>query len=134
MASNINEITVPVVNKLRNLSSGVSTPVLQNNSNALQERNGAGKPSQGSGRVDAVNENERLSSEEIERMLQEKNDLARHLNRKLIFSYDDRIGKVIVKVTEGDSEEVIRQIPPEEMIRLALKIEGMMGMLFNQSI
>jgi uncharacterized FlaG/YvyC family protein len=41
---------------------------------------------------------------------------------------------VIVKVTEGDSEEVIRQIPPEEMIRLALKIEGMMGMLFNQSI
>jgi flagellar protein FlaG len=133
MTSNINEIITPVIEQLRNpSSSGVSKRTVKDSTDPAKE-NSAVKPSPGdNNRVEA--DNERPSREAVERMLAKANELTKFLSRKLRFSYDDRIDKIIVKVMEGDSEKIIRQIPPEEMIRLSLKMDDIMGMLINQSV
>jgi flagellar protein FlaG len=93
------------------------------------------KPSPGEGdNVETGTKKNRPSAEDVEKALAKANDLVKSMSRKLTFSYDDRIEKIIVRVMEGDSEQVIRQIPAEEMIRLSLKMDELMGMLFNQSI
>ena len=68
----------------------------------------------------------------MEKAIIQAREFTQNLSRKLSFSYDDRIEKVIVRVMEGTSDKVIRQIPPEEMIRLSLKMDELMGMLINQ--
>ena len=128
MASGINEIVAPVIEQLRGTtSSGVSNPVGRSGTNnsvkpSPSDENGVhkagGKPSRA----------------EVERALVEANELAKKFSRELNFTYDHRIDKVVVKVMEGDTEKVIRQIPPEEMIRLSVKMDDIMGMLINQSV
>jgi flagellar protein FlaG len=98
------------------------------------QQNSAAKPSPGEGNNVERGDTKPPSLEDVEKALAQVNDLAKSLSRKLNFSYDERIEKIIVRVMEGDSEKVIRQIPPEEMIRLSLKMEEMIGMLINQSI
>jgi len=135
MTSDINEIIAPVIEQLRSQgSSGVSKPTVRSGADTVQENN-AVKPSPGDkNRVNVENVAEKPSGKEIEKTLVKVNELAKSLSRKLSFSYDDRIEKIIVKVMEGDTEKVIRQIPPEEMIRLSLRMDEIMGMLINQSV
>ncbi|HDR14137.1 MAG TPA: flagellar biosynthesis protein FlaG, partial [Desulfobacteraceae bacterium] len=39
-----------------------------------------------------------------------------------------------VRVLSRESGEVIREIPPEEMLNLAAKMEEMTGALFNKNV
>ena len=132
MSSNINEIIAPVVGNFRNaVSSGEFKSTLRTRADFTQGSN-VGNPSPGNqSRVETHNSNV-PSKEAIEKALIKAHELAQSLSRKLSFSYDDRINKVIVRVMEGSSEKVVRQIPPEEMIRLSLKMDEIMGILINQ--
>jgi flagellar protein FlaG len=53
------------------------------------------------------------------------------VQRNLNFSLDDSSGRVVVKVTDGVSGEVIRQIPSEEALRLAESLEQARSLLFK---
>lgn len=53
------------------------------------------------------------------------------VQRNLNFSLDDSTGRVVVKVTDGASGEVIRQIPSEEALRLAESLEQARSLLFK---
>lgn len=46
------------------------------------------------------------------------------LDRNLEFSVDDSSGRTVVTVRDGSTEEVIRQIPSEEALRLASGIDS----------
>ena len=62
------------------------------------------------------------------------NAIAEFLNQKVSFRYDDRIGQIVVKVTRGGTEEVIRQIPAEEMIEMIAKFrKDFRGLIFNRT-
>ena len=47
------------------------------------------------------------------------NDYVQILNRDLEFSFDEQSGDTIVKVIDSESGEVIRQIPPEEILAIS---------------
>jgi flagellar protein FlaG len=60
------------------------------------------------------------------------NTMADLFSTKLSFNYDERIDKVVVRVKAGDTDEVIRQIPPEQMIELAAKFKSQQrGLILN---
>ena len=62
------------------------------------------------------------------------NAIAEFLNQQVSFSYDNRINQIVVKVTKGDTEEVIRQIPSEEMIELMTRFrKDFRGLIFNRT-
>lgn len=53
------------------------------------------------------------------------------LQRNLNFSVDDSSGNVIVQVLDGDSGKVVRQIPSEDILRLAERLDEMRSLLFE---
>jgi uncharacterized FlaG/YvyC family protein len=60
------------------------------------------------------------------------NAVAELFNTTLSFNYDARIGQVVVRVKAGDTDEVIRQIPPEHMVELAAKFKSQWrGLILN---
>ena len=56
---------------------------------------------------------------------------AQSVQRNLNFSLDDSTGRVVVKVTDGDSGELIRQIPSEDALRLAESLDEVRSLLFK---
>lgn len=53
------------------------------------------------------------------------------MQRNLNFSIDDSTGRMVVKVTDSSSGEVIRQMPSEEALRLAESLDEMRSLLFE---
>ena len=135
MASEINEIVAPVVGQFRNsISSENAKTAVRGSADHVQGR-GSINPSPGNhNRVEDTKNSEKPSSEAVEKAVQRANELARSLSRKLSFSYDDRVNKVIVRVMEGEGEKLVRQIPTEEMIRLSVRMDEIMGMLIDQDV
>lgn len=80
-----------------------------------------------------------LSPEMIDRTVEKLEDAIDKLNslmsdgqRALNFSVEKDLNKVIVKVMDVETEEIIRQFPNEEALKFAKHLEGMMGLLFNE--
>ncbi|MGX5220050.1 MULTISPECIES: flagellar protein FlaG [Pseudomonas] len=53
------------------------------------------------------------------------------IRRDLNFAVDDSSGRVVVKVTDSASGDVIRQIPSEDALRLAESLEAVRSLLFK---
>jgi flagellar protein FlaG len=49
----------------------------------------------------------------------------------LRFSVDKSTGKTIVSVVDAETMEVVRQIPAEEIMKMARTLDRMQGLLFN---
>lgn len=54
-----------------------------------------------------------------------------HIQRDLSFSVDDSTGDVVVRVIDGDSGKIVRQIPSEEILRLTERLDEMRSLLFE---
>jgi len=54
--------------------------------------------------------------------------------RALQFSIDDATGKAIVKVVDSNTDEVIRQIPSEELLSIARALDKLQGLLVKQEV
>lgn len=70
--------------------------------------------------------------EAAEALVSEVQSHLEDLNIQLQFQVDDRTGEYVVKVTDSESGEVIRQIPPEELVELRGKLEELRGILFDK--
>lgn len=57
-----------------------------------------------------------VSSAELRKVVAE---VAQYVRRDLNFSLDEGTGRTVVKVIDSESNEVVRQIPSEEMLVLA---------------
>ncbi len=77
-------------------------------------------------------------SEEMRKNLQEAvnrlNEQMQRNGRDLSFSLDEKIDRTIITVKNLQTGEVVRQIPTEEVVRLAHSIEDMKGLLFNETL
>ncbi len=63
--------------------------------------------------------------------VQEIEKFVQSVKRNLEFSIDETSGKVVVKVIASDSGEVVRQIPNEEVLKLANSLNDASSLLFS---
>ena len=63
----------------------------------------------------------------VERMEQ----FMQRVGRDLEFRVDDTTGKTVVTVYVRGTDDVVRQIPPEEMLAIAARMREVQGLLFN---
>jgi flagellar protein FlaG len=59
------------------------------------------------------------------------NERMRDMQRSLQFSVDDDSGRIVVKVIDRETDEVIRQIPSEEILAMMKHINDIDGLIFN---
>lgn len=55
-------------------------------------------------------------------------------NLGLQFSVHETTGRTMVKVVDKETERLIREIPPEDLLNLVDKIDEMLGMLFDKKV
>ncbi|MQA52988.1 flagellar protein FlaG [Pseudomonas piscis] len=72
--------------------------------------------------------------EKVKMAVQEIEKFVQSVKRNLEFSIDEPSGKVVVKVIASDSGEVVRQIPNEEVLRLANSLNDASSLLFSAKV
>lgn len=108
-------------------------------SNALAPAVSASAPSGATAPVKApapVAKPEMVDPAELQKKLEEAvkrlNEQMKDNRRQLGFSVDDRLNRQIVRVTNQETGELVRQIPSEVVIRVANSIENLKGVLFDK--
>jgi flagellar protein FlaG len=74
---------------------------------------------------------ERQRLEEMARNLQE---FVQSFNKSLSFKVDDASGRDVITVTDKVSGELLRQIPSEEMLKLAVRLSEANGLLVKTQV
>lgn len=72
-------------------------------------------------------------AEEIRQMAEKANAYLKRADTHLEFRVNNQTGHVVVDVVDNTSQEVVRQIPPETMVRFAERMTQMKGLLFDTS-
>ena len=70
--------------------------------------------------------------DKLKKAVQEIEKFVQSVKRNLEFSIDEPSGKVVVKVIASGSGEVIRQIPAEEVLRIAERLGELQGLLISE--
>jgi flagellar protein FlaG len=65
------------------------------------------------------------ASANLEQALQDLNGYVQNVQRNLQFDVDDTSGHTIIRVVDSKTDEVIRQIPSEEVLALARHLKSM---------
>jgi len=53
-------------------------------------------------------------------------------NLRLSFRVDEETNRIVVKVIDTETDKVIKEIPPEQIVELAAKIREMIGLLVDE--
>jgi flagellar protein FlaG len=81
-----------------------------------------------------INHEPIISSLELEGKITQLNEAMVSRNQAVSFSTDSATGTDVVRVTNKNTGEVIRQIPSEEVLASMKNLEEMVGLIFNQRI
>ena len=82
-----------------------------------------------------------VNAEQIEKAVSQLSEFVKTNNRQLNFSVDEGTNKQVVKVTDAESGQIIRQIPSEEVLKLSERLQDLqtelgtvVGLLFNKQV
>ncbi len=78
--------------------------------------------------IDNINKND------VKSLVQKLNDSISTLNDSVKFSYSEDAKALIVKVVDTKTGQVIRQIPPEELVKLEANLSQSIGIIFNKEV
>jgi flagellar protein FlaG len=80
-----------------------------------------------------VNEKNSANAEnKIKRAISEANNKLKFTRTKCEFTYFEDINRVAIKVIDRDTEEIIREIPPEETLELIQKLWEFAGLIYDE--
>ena len=82
-----------------------------------------------------VQSSEEFNASEINNLVSSANQLVDAVsNNKVNFQYDESKEQHIVLVRDIDTNEVIREIPPKEMLDLLKNLEDITGIIYDNKI
>jgi flagellar protein FlaG len=77
---------------------------------------------------------QKIDPKEVKQAALEINQALKSLNDHLQFSVDNTTSSTVVKLIDGNTGEVLRQIPPEEVLRLRAYYKDHQGLLVNTAV
>jgi flagellar protein FlaG len=76
--------------------------------------------------------NEKVSAEVIEKVVEELRKKLSMLNTQLQIRIDKDTNMTVVKVIDKQTHKIIRQIPPEYVLKIAKYLDEITGLLLNK--
>jgi flagellar protein FlaG len=73
-----------------------------------------------------------ISTTELEAKIVELNEAMVSRNQAVLFSIDAATGRDVVRVSNKNTGELIRQMPSVEALKAMQNIDQMMGLIFNK--
>jgi len=81
-----------------------------------------------------VNKSNEVDRNKLYKAVEKANKLTQSFNRYLNFSVDESTKELVVKVIDSNTKEVVRQIPPKEMLSLIEHFDKIQALLFSKNV
>ncbi len=75
----------------------------------------------------------RLNDKNLDEVIEELNKNFEMFNTRMSFSYDEESKITVIKILNQHTGEVIKQIPPEDMLNSLEKISALVGLVIDKS-
>ena len=72
-----------------------------------------------------------VDEQAVEEIVDNLNEVAQQVERQLQFSIDKDSGKTVIKVIDATTDEVVRQIPSDEILTLQRRLGSLTGLLLK---
>jgi flagellar protein FlaG len=72
--------------------------------------------------------------EQLNDAAEKANEFLKALDVQLLFSVDEDTGKTVVKVTDKQTGDLIRQIPSKEMLAIAKALDTIQGLIIRKKV
>jgi len=72
-----------------------------------------------------------VKTNDLAKILEEVNDALKTLNIKRGYKFDKDLNRTIVSVIDTETDEIVKQIPTEDAIRLAKNINEVIGLFYD---
>lgn len=123
-----------------NIAQQLKQPPVTSEQQSVQAESSSTQPSIDSEKGKVVEQAaDKSSVKEVETAVAEVNEFVQSQSRQLNFSIDEKSNRSVVKVTDSDTGDVIRQLPSDEVLKLAARIKDLqsdvgaaVGVLFNK--
>jgi flagellar protein FlaG len=69
--------------------------------------------------------------EQLTALAEEMNQTLKQINGNYSVSVDDATGVMVVRITDEDTGEVVKQIPPQQILDVSVSVERIVGLLVN---
>ncbi len=70
---------------------------------------------------------------DLQQAVRDLQQLSAAFNTRLSFSLNEKLGQVVVKVNDNDTDKIVREIPPSELQHVYERIREVIGLLFDKS-
>ena len=70
--------------------------------------------------------------DEIKRLVTTFNKAAKQVDNRVSFSYHQKTDRLIMRIVNPNTNEVIKQLPSKEMIKLLTNINEMLGLFIDE--
>ena len=81
---------------------------------------------------------DQVSAEELQNVVKRLNEHVQMISRDLQFSVDEQSGRSVIRVVNAETQELVRQIPSEEVLRISQYIkeqtDEVAGLIFHTSV
>jgi flagellar protein FlaG len=77
--------------------------------------------------TDEIVTNLPITPKQLEKVAQQLQDFVGELNRNIEFSVDKNSGRDVIKVTDKNTGDILKQYPSEEVLTLVSKLSEMIG-------
>lgn len=122
MAGNIigNAVSNQALDPLRNTGTGARAGAARNTGqevSVLRQNGGDGRQPAAAGVTPAS------GGEDLGRTVQQLNEMAQAVHREIRFTVDDSTGRTVINVLDAQTDELVRQIPTEEVLAIAARFK-----------
>lgn len=84
--------------------------------------------------VESAPKPELVELPELERLAENISNFVKSMNRDLTFSVHEASGHTVVRVLDGETKEVIKQIPSEEFLRMSEALASGSSLLLDTEV
>ncbi len=75
-----------------------------------------------------------ISAEQVDKIVENLNHKVQDIRRELHFTFNAESGRTVISVVDSETKEIIRQIPPEEVVSLAEHFNEHSGLLMSAKV
>lgn len=112
--------------------TGVADPATQQSAVPAEPQLRPVLSSQGMEQADLSGKKDESGKQPVEQAVKDINEFFQNIRRTLEFNIDQDSGRMVVQIKDSETHQVIRQIPPEYVIKLAKQLGEVKGMLFEE--
>ncbi|MEE9466315.1 MAG: flagellar protein FlaG [Candidatus Neomarinimicrobiota bacterium] len=74
-------------------------------------------------------------AKEVAKVVEDINALVHQVaSTKITFDIDEETGRSVVRVLDKETGEVVRQVPPEELLALVARMRQLSGLIFSEEV